>query len=74
MLAKKVLALDTSLLARDIRFFYPYEIQIMDRDSYKINTDGEASHEDYKKSQMKSAMKRVFWALLKNLNISMEET
>ena len=73
VLAKKVLSLDTSLLARDIRFFYPFEIQIMDRESYKINTEGEASHEDYKKSQMKSAMKRVFWALLKNLNIQADD-
>lgn len=67
-LAKKVLSLDTSLLARDIRFFYPFEVQIMDKESHNINTKGEASHEDYKKAKVNAAIKRVFWALIKNLD------
>ena len=64
ILAKKVLSLDMSLIARDVRFFYPYEVQIVDEESHKINTEGEASHQEYKKSQVISAMKRVFGELL----------
>ena len=59
-LARKVLSMDVSLVARDIRFFYPYEIQIVDQDAYKENTQGEASHLEYKKQQVVSAMYRIF--------------
>jgi uncharacterized protein (TIGR04562 family) len=69
-LAKKVLGMDQSLIARDVRFFYPYEIQIMDRESHKNNTEGEASHQEYKRSQVQSAMKRVFSRLIKYKGIS----
>jgi len=63
-LAKKVLALDMSLISRDIRFFYPYEIQIVDEKGHMINTEGDASHQEYKKSQVNSAMKRLFGPLM----------
>ncbi len=63
-LATKVLAMDMSLIARDIRFFYPYEVQIVDAEAHKNNTEGEASHQEYKKSQIISAMKRVFKPLI----------
>ncbi len=63
-LGKKVLAMDMSLIARDVRFFYPYEVQIVDAESHKNNTEGEASHQEYKKSQIISAMKRVFKPLI----------
>ncbi|MBT3583858.1 MAG: TIGR04552 family protein [Halobacteriovoraceae bacterium] len=63
-LAKKVLALDVSLISRDIRFFYPYEIQIVDQEAHAINTKGEASHGEYKKAQVRSAMRRVFGTLI----------
>ncbi|MDC1173780.1 TIGR04552 family protein [Bacteriovoracaceae bacterium] len=62
--AKKILAMDVSLISRDIRFFYPYEVQIVDKDSHKINTEGEASHVEYKKSQVQSAIRRIFKNLL----------
>ncbi|MBK23693.1 MAG: hypothetical protein CME70_06775 [Halobacteriovorax sp.] len=69
-LAKKILGMDVSLIARDIRFFYPYELQIVDLDSHNNNTSGEASHIEYKKSQVVSARNRVFKTLIeyKNLN------
>ena len=70
MTTKKVLSLDMSLIARDIRFFYPYEVQIVDKEGNKKNTKGEASHLEYKRSQQISAMKRVFDPLLKLKNIS----
>ena len=71
-LAKKILNMDISLISRDVRFFYPFEVQIMDEEAYRVNTEGEASHAEYKKSQVRSAMKRVFWALLKNKGISLD--
>ncbi len=69
-LAKKILALDVSLIARDIRFFYPYELQIVDLESHDNNTSGEASHIEYKKSQVISAMNRVFKTLIEYKNLS----
>lgn len=65
LLAKKVLNLDVSLIARDVRFFYPYEVQIIDEMAHKVNTEGEASHQDYKRKQILSAMSRVLSQLLK---------
>lgn len=59
-LAKKVLSMDHSLIAGSLRFFYPFEVQIVDIESHKNNLEGEASHADYKKSQLDSAMKRLF--------------
>lgn len=63
-LAKKIMSLDTSSIARDIRFFYPFEVQITDVKSHLKNTEGEASHAEYKKSQLNSAMKRLFKPLI----------
>lgn len=71
-LAKRILNMDLSLISRDVRFFYPFEVQIMDEAANKVNTEGEASHAEYKKSQVRSAMKRVFWALLKHKNIELD--
>ena len=55
-----------------MRFFYPYEVQITDIKSHQENTEGEASHEEYKKSQVNSAMMRLFKNLLeyKKIEIS----
>lgn len=63
-LKDKVLNLDTSSIARDVRFFYPFEVQITDREGNSINTAGEASHQEYKKSQVLSAMRRIFAPLI----------
>jgi uncharacterized protein (TIGR04562 family) len=71
-LAEKILALDTSSVAQDVRFFYPYEVQITDLNSHNENTDGEASHTEYKKSQLLSAMKRLFHPLIKLKNIKLD--
>ncbi len=73
-LAKKVLSMDYSLVSRDIRFFYPYEVQVVDQETYVRNTEGEASHDEYKKKQVKFALKRLFIPLvrLKNLDVDFE--
>jgi uncharacterized protein (TIGR04562 family) len=59
-----LLALDTTPISRDVRFFYPFEVQITDEASHQQNTQGEASHQEYKKSQVKSAMRRIFRPLI----------
>ncbi len=63
-ITKKLQDIDTSSIARDIRFFYPYEVQITDAKSHKMNSDGTASHEEYKKSQLVSAIDRLFRDLI----------
>ena len=63
-LSQSLLGLDTSAISRDIRFFYPFEVQITDYESHLKNTQGEASHQEYKKSQLRSAMKRIFKPIL----------
>lgn len=68
-LAKMVLDLDHSMVAKDIRFFYPYEVQVVDKDAQEINTQGSASHQEYKKSQVISSRDRVFRDLIKLKNL-----
>lgn len=63
-LSQQLLALDTTPISRDVRFFYPFEVQITDQESHQRNTQGEASHQEYKRAQVKSAMKRIFKPLL----------
>lgn len=63
-LAKKVLEMDMSLISRDVRFFYPYEVQIVDEEAHQNNSEGDASHGEYKKNQLQSAAKRLFKDLI----------
>ena len=71
-LAKKILSIDTSSISREMQFFYPYEIQIVDQESHKTNTEGEASHGEYKKAQLRSAMIRLFKPLIVHKNLKVE--
>ena len=68
-ITRRLLELDTSFIAKDVRFFYPYEVQITDKKSHETNTVGLASHSEYKKSQLRSAMLRLFKPLLDYKNI-----
>lgn len=68
-LARRVLNMDISLVARDIRFFYPYEIQVVDQEAFRENSQGEASHQEYKRQQVQSALRRVFKPLIDYKNI-----
>lgn len=70
-LARRVLNMDISLVARDIRFFYPYEIQIVDHAAFLENSQGDASHQEYKRQQVQSAMKRIFKAMIEYKNIKL---
>jgi hypothetical protein len=44
----------------EVRFFFPYEVQIMDADAYERSRSGLASHEVYKARQ-RHAVKRRLW-------------
>lgn len=71
-LSEALLQLDTSPISRDVRFFYPFEVQITDYESHIKNTQGEASHDEYKKSQLRSAMKRIFRPIIELKNIKID--
>ncbi len=47
------------------RFFFPYEIQIVDVETHNNNMHGQASHDTYKLRQLQTARKRVLGKLLK---------
>jgi uncharacterized protein (TIGR04562 family) len=71
-LSQSLLHLDTSPISRDVRFFYPFEVQLTDYESHLKNTQGEASHLEYKKSQLKSAMKRIFRPIIEFNNLKID--
>ncbi|NQV57984.1 MAG: TIGR04552 family protein [Rhodospirillales bacterium] len=48
---------------REIRFFFPYEIQILDEDSFAKSRSGLDSHEQYKKRQLAVARRRVLHSI-----------
>ena len=54
---------DQKYIQRVTRFFYPYEIQVMDEISYIENEKGRSAHAHYKLAQQKAAMVRVMGAL-----------
>lgn len=41
-------------------FFYPYEVQVMDYNTYINNISGPAAHDQYKERQRKAARRRLF--------------
>ncbi|MGE3609431.1 MAG: TIGR04552 family protein [Bacteriovoracaceae bacterium] len=71
-ISQSILNLDTSPISRDVRFFYPFEVQITDYESHLKNTQGEASHAEYKKAQLRSAMKRIFRPILELHNLKVD--
>ena len=44
----------------DYKFFFPYEIQLLDKTSYTESRRGRASHSEYKQAQIRAARERVF--------------
>ena len=55
--------IDLKYIQREIRFFYPYEIQLMDKRSFEENEKGRSAHSEYKRAQIQTAMKRVLGVL-----------
>jgi len=62
-LVKLVDRMDLKHLQKEVRFFYPYEIQVVDRISHEENERGRSAHSEYKKAQMQTALKRVMGPL-----------
>ncbi len=49
---------------QDVRVFVPFEIQIMDQQAYSDNKAGDAAHDRYKASQIRTARRRVLAEIL----------
>lgn len=64
-IAKIVERLDLRNIQKEIRFFYPFEVQVLDEKSHQENLEGRSSHTNYKKSQIQAAMRRVLGDLIK---------
>ncbi|MBS1962988.1 MAG: TIGR04552 family protein [Bdellovibrionales bacterium] len=62
-LAKLIEKIDLKNIQRDVRFFYPYEIQVVDIRNHEQNERGRSAHSEYKKAQLQTAMRRVMGAL-----------
>ena len=62
-IARKIVKVDAAESGRALSFFYPYEVQIVDYETYLQQLSGPASHEEYKVRQQQKARQRVFaWA------------
>jgi uncharacterized protein (TIGR04562 family) len=55
---------DQKYIQRVTRFFYPYEVQVMDHESFVENEKGRSAHAHYKLAQQNAAMNRVMGALV----------
>jgi uncharacterized protein (TIGR04562 family) len=53
---------------RQLSFFYPYEIQILDYGTYLQNLSGPSAHDQYKLRQKEFARRRVLGFLEKSKN------
>ncbi|MCO4764414.1 MAG: TIGR04552 family protein [Myxococcales bacterium] len=56
--------LSLSGVEREIQFFFPYEVQIMDRASQEEATQGRASYREYKRRQVTTVRGRVLGRVL----------
>jgi uncharacterized protein (TIGR04562 family) len=56
--------LDLKFLQKELRFFYPYEIQVVDQKSHEDNERGRSAHSEYKRAQLQTALKRVMGTLV----------
>lgn len=57
--ADAVEKIDLKFLQQEVKFFYPYEVQIVDKKSHEENEKGRSAHTEYKAAQLQSALKRV---------------
>lgn len=63
-LTKAVERIDLKYLQREIRFFYPFEVQVVDVRSAEENEKGRSAHSEYKRAQVQTAMRRVMGAFI----------
>ena len=47
-----------------LRFFFPYEVQILDHENHVRTQEGESSHANYRLRQLRTARRRVLGSLL----------
>ncbi len=62
-LHKMIERIDLKHLQKEVRFFYPYEIQVVDVKNHEQNEQGRSAHSEYKKAQVATALKRVMGVL-----------
>lgn len=55
--------IDLQPIQREIRFFYPFEVQVLDCKSAEENERGRSAHSEYKRAQIMTAMKRIMGSL-----------
>ncbi len=60
--------IDLQYLQKEVRFFFPFEVQIMDEKSKLESEQGRSSHAEYKSAQLRVAMRRVMGSLMEHLN------
>jgi uncharacterized protein (TIGR04562 family) len=65
-LASAIEKVDQKYIQRVARFFYPFEVQVMDEQSHIENEKGRSAHGEYKKAQQRAALIRVMGALGQN--------
>lgn len=61
---KIVERIDMKYIQKEIHFFYPYEVQVLDQMSFEENEKGRSAHSEYKKAQLHTAMRRVMGSLV----------
>lgn len=54
----------TDVPSGEVRFFFPYEVQILDQESYDVSRSGLAAHDVYKARQRAMVRRRVLGPLL----------
>ncbi len=62
-LHKMIERIDLKHIQKEVRFFYPYEVQVVDAKNHEQNEQGRSAHSEYKKAQVMTAMKRVMGVL-----------
>jgi len=55
---------DDSPSGEEIRFFLPYEVQVLDEASFRESRSGRASHEEYRSRQREAVRRRVLGSLV----------
>ncbi|MEN9723899.1 MAG: hypothetical protein RJB38_1885, partial [Pseudomonadota bacterium] len=63
-LLERIEKMDLKKTPREVRFFYPFEVQLMDLASYEENERGRSAHSEYKRAQVQTAMRRVLGGLM----------
>lgn len=58
-ISRRFLRIDRGSQKEPLNFFYPFEIQIVDRETFENNTSGGANHAAYKERQRRAARRRV---------------